>query len=111
MKVLQPSSFVRGGDKFRDPVDYTIEDMEAAADETVVRLPNMIVTALTENGFVLTDGNDYAFVKESPNQVSVGDKVSVVGEKFTDGMRMAYIIGGKSRMRVLLLFLRKHPLI
>ena len=83
------------GDKFRDPVDYTIETMEAAEDETVVRLTNMIVTALTEKGFVLTDGNDYAFVKESPNQVSVGDKVTVVGEKFTDGMRMAYIIGGK----------------
>ncbi|MDE7116539.1 MAG: BACON domain-containing protein [Muribaculaceae bacterium] len=81
------------GDKFRDPVDYTIEAMEAAADETVVRLPNMIVTAVTGNGFIATDGTDYVYVKEPAITVTAGMKVSVVGEKFTDEMRMAYVLG------------------
>lgn len=83
----------QGGDKFRDPVDYTIEAMEAAEDETVVRLPNMIVTAVTSNGFIATDGNDYVYVKEPAIAVAVGKKVSVVGEKFTDEMKMAYVLG------------------
>lgn len=81
------------GDKFRDPVDYTIEAMEAAEDETVVRLPNMIVTAVTGNGFIATDGNDYVYVKEPAIAVAAGKKVSVVGEKFTDEMKMAYVLG------------------
>jgi hypothetical protein len=81
------------GDKFRDPVDYTIEAMEAAEDETVVRLPNMIVTTVTGNGFIATDGTDYVYVKEPAISVSVGKKVSIVGEKFTDEIKMAYVLG------------------
>lgn len=81
------------GDKFRDPVDYTIEAMEAAEDETVVRLPNMIVTTVTGNGFIATDGTDYVYVKEPAIPVSVGKKVSIVGEKFTDEIKMAYVLG------------------
>lgn len=81
------------GDKFRDPVDYTIEAMEVAEDETVVRLPNMIVTTVTGNGFIATDGTDYVYVKEPAIPVSVGKKVSIVGEKFTDEIKMAYVLG------------------
>lgn len=83
----------QGGDKFRDPIDYTIEAMEAAEDETVVRLPNMIVTALTGSGFIATDGTDYVYVKEPAIAVEAGKKVSIVGEKFTDNMKMAYVLG------------------
>lgn len=83
----------QNGDKFRDPVDYTIEAMEATEDETVVRLPNMIVTTVTSNGFIATDGTDYVYVKEPAIPVSVGKKVSIVGEKFTDEIKMAYVLG------------------
>lgn len=83
------------GDKFRDPIDYTIEAMESAEDETVVRLPNMIVTALTGNGFIATDGTNYVYVKEPVIAVEAGQKVSIVGEKYTDDMKMAYVLGEK----------------
>lgn len=85
----------QNGDKFRDPIDYTIEAMEAAEDETVVRLPNMIVTALTGNGFIATDGTNYVYVKEPVIAVETGQKVSIIGEKFTDNMKMAYVLGEK----------------
>lgn len=83
----------QGGDKFRDPVDYTIDAMEAAEEETVVRLPGMIVTAITADGFIATDGTDYVYVKEPAIPVTVGMKVSVVGEKFYDDLKMSYVLG------------------
>lgn len=81
------------GDKFRDPTDYSIDDMEAAADETVVRLPNMIVTAVGPEGFICTDGDQYAFITEPAIAVEVGKKVSIVGEKWTNSMKFAYVKG------------------
>ncbi len=85
----------QGGDKFRDPVDYTIDDMEAAEDETVVRLPGMVVTAVTGNGLIVTDGTQYAYITQPVEAVAVGDKVSIVGEKFHDNIGMAYVKGEK----------------
>ncbi|MDE7438423.1 MAG: BACON domain-containing protein [Muribaculaceae bacterium] len=87
----------QGGDKFRDPVDYTIDDMEVAEDETVVSLPNMIVTALTGTGFVVTDGDQYVYITNLADgvEVAVGDKVNIVGEKFTNTMKMAYVNGDR----------------
>ena len=79
------------GDKWRDPVDFTIDDLEAAEEETVVKLPNMVVTAVTGNGFILSDGTKFAYITEATTPVSIGDKVSVMGEKFTDTMKMAYV--------------------
>lgn len=81
------------GDKFRDPADYSIDDMEAAEDETVVRLPNMIVTAVGPEGFICTDGSQYAYVTKPALAVEVGKKVSIVGEKWTNNMGLAYVIG------------------
>ena len=82
------------GDKFRDPINYTIDEMEAAEDETVVCLPNMIVTAITGTGFVATDGDQYVYIPNVKDiEVAVGDKVNIVGEKFTDTMKMAYVNG------------------
>lgn len=83
------------GDKFRDPVDYTIESLSAIEDETVVRLPNLIVVALSRNGFIATDGDSYAYVSKPSTPVAVGQKVSVVGEKFTDSMKMSYVKGDR----------------
>ena len=68
------------GDKWRDPIDFTIDDLEAAEEETVVKLPNMVVTAVTGNGFILSDGTKFAYITEATTPVSIGDKVSVMGE-------------------------------
>lgn len=83
----------QGGDKFRDPIDYTIDEMEATEDETVVRLPDMIVTAVGPEGFICTDGDQYAFITEPAIAVEVGKKVSIVGEKWTNSMKFAYVKG------------------
>lgn len=86
----------QGGDKFRDPIDYTIDEMEAVEDETVVSLPNMIVTALTGTGFVATDGDQYAYIPNvKDTEVAVGDKVNIVGEKFSDSSNMSYVNGDR----------------
>lgn len=83
----------QAGDKFRDPIDYSIDDVIAAEDETVVRLPGMIVVAKTGTGFMATDGQEFMYVKDAVIPVNVGDKVSVIGEKHTDTMKMAYVLG------------------
>lgn len=83
----------QGGDKFRDPSDYSIDEMESVEDETVVRLPNMIVTTWGPDGFICTDGSQYAYVTEPSMAVEVGKKVSVVGEKWTNDKGLAYVKG------------------
>lgn len=83
------------GDKFRDPVDYTIEDMENSENETVVLLPDMTVTAVTSNGVMITDGTQNAYVIGEVSMPAVGDKVNVLGEKFSDTNKMAYVQAAK----------------
>ncbi len=83
----------QNGDKFRDPIDYTIESIANVEDETVVRLPEMTVVALTSNGFIATDGTSFTYVKEPTTTVTVGQKVNIVGEKHSDSMHMTYMLG------------------
>lgn len=83
----------QNGDKFRDPIDYTIESIANVEDETVVRLPEMTVVALTSNGFIVTDGTSFTYVKEPATTVTVGQKVNIVGEKHSDSMHMTYMLG------------------
>lgn len=83
----------QNGDKLRDPVDYTIEAIASVEDETVVRLPEMTVVALTSNGFIATDGTSFTYVKEPATIVTVGQKVNIVGEKHSDSMHMTYMLG------------------
>ncbi len=83
----------QNGDKLRDPIDYTIESIANVEDETVVRLPEMTVVALTSNGFIATDGTSFTYVKEPETTVTVGQKVNIVGEKHSDRMHMTYMLG------------------
>lgn len=85
----------QAGDKFRDPIDYTIETALAADDETIVKIPSLTVLTVTENGFVATDGNVNVYIKDAPFTVSEGQKVTIVGEKLTSDMKVPYIEGGK----------------
>jgi len=81
------------GNKFRDPIDYTIESLATIEDETVVKLPEMVVCALTSNGFMATDGVSYVYIKEPSIAVTVGQKVNVIGEKYADSNKMIYVLG------------------
>lgn len=85
----------QNGDKFRDPIDYTFDSLKDIEDETVVRLPGMTVTGLTGTGFIATDGSDYMYIPNAAETVSVGDKVSVIGEKYTDSKNMISVTGDK----------------
>lgn len=81
------------GDKFRDPIDYTIESIASVEDETMVRLPDMTVVALTSKGFIISDGTSFTYIKEPVSAVTVGQKVNVHGEKHSDSMHMTYVLG------------------
>lgn len=81
------------GDKFRDPVDYSIDDMEAATEETVVRLPGMICVANTTKGMIATDGEQYAYVQNPQIAPVVGNKYDIVGEKRFDSNKLSYVLG------------------
>ena len=85
------------GDKYRDPKDYSVADFEAAADETVVRIPGVIVSCLTSDGFIATtaDGKQNVYVKKPVKAVAVGDKVSVQGEKWFTDEKMSYLTGDR----------------
>ena len=85
----------QNGDKFRDPVDYTISSVDDVKDETVVRLPSMTVVAVTGQGIVVTDGTEYMYIANPAVKVEVGAKIAVIGEKFTNEMKLAYVNGDK----------------
>lgn len=89
----------QAGDKFRDPVDYTIESLEDIEDETTVRLPNMVVVAPTSKGFVVSDGTNNINVEEevvaeetrAGSSYAIGDKVSIIGDKYTNSNGIVYL--------------------
>lgn len=83
----------QSGDKFRDPIDYTISSISDVEDETVVSLPNMVVTCVGTSSFVVTDGSDYAYIQQATILPEVGDKVSIIGEKHVDFNKMVYVLG------------------
>lgn len=85
----------QAGDKFRDPIDFTIESALEADDETIVKIPDLTVLTITGTGFVATDGNVNVYIKDIPFTVTEGQKVTIVGEKLTSDMKVPYIEGGK----------------
>lgn len=85
----------QGGDKFRDPVDFTFDALNDVEDETVVRLPEMTVTGLTGTGLIVTDGADYMYITNVAESATVGDKVTIIGEKYTDSKKMIYVTGDR----------------
>ena len=73
----------QSGDKFRDVKNFTISEVAASDDETVVIVPTAQVAALTSKGFVATDGSSAVYVLSS-EEVAVGDAVEIWGTKGAD---------------------------
>jgi hypothetical protein len=71
------------GDKYRDCQEYTLTELAALTDETIVSVPQVTVTVVTTKGFVVSDGTVNIFMQNS-SAVSVGDNVSVRGTKLSD---------------------------
>ena len=80
----------QAGDKYRDCKEYTLADLTTLANETVVAVPQVTVTAVTAKGFIVSDGTVNIFMQSSL-AVSVGDKVSVKGTKLSDTYSFPYV--------------------
>ncbi|MCI1681682.1 MAG: BACON domain-containing protein [Bacteroides sp.] len=82
----------QNGDKYRDCPEYSLSELTALTDEAVVSVPGVTVTAVTTVGFVVTDAlNQVNVYMLSTAAVSIGDKVSVKGTKFTDSKSLIYV--------------------
>lgn len=70
------------GDKYRDVPATDLAGILSMKDEAVVILDNALVTAVSANGFVVSDAttNVFAVSKET---VAVGDKINLKGSKGT----------------------------
>ncbi len=78
------------GDKYRDCQEYTLAELAALANETVVIVPQVTVTAVTTKGFIVSDGTVNIFMQSS-SAVSVGNEVSVKGTKLSDTHSLPYV--------------------
>lgn len=73
------------GDKYRDVGNSTVSEVVAAADETVVLVPDAQIAALAETGVIVTDGKSNLFVSADTDNLKIGDKVSFNGTKVSEG--------------------------
>lgn len=83
------------GDKFRAGKEYTIPELETIGDGTIVTLKNLIVCATNATGCIATDGTDFTFISKPATKVSVGQEITVGGEKQTDSNKFTYVLGEK----------------
>lgn len=82
------------GDKFRDPVEYTIESLETTPNETVVKISNLIAVNIGKENVLATDGTNYVYIKQPAIPLTVGQKFTVVGEKYAEAdTKMPYVNG------------------
>ncbi len=83
---------VQNGDKYRDVKEYKIGEIAALEDETILSVPNAIVTAITAAGFIVSDDknsdNVYVLTKST---AKVGDKVTIKGSKATDAQSLVVV--------------------
>lgn len=81
------------GDNYRDCKDYIVEQIYGVEDETYMSVSNALVVSKTTNGCVITnsDYKGYMYV-ETAEPVEVGDNVSLMAQKLSDGQKLAYIM-------------------
>ena len=87
------------GDKYRDCQEYTVDELPALEDETVVSVPEALVTAVTTSGCIVTDAQyDVNMFLQTATAVNVGDKVAVKGSKGTDAHALPYVVCDEVRV-------------
>lgn len=83
---------MQAGDKYRDCQEYQLSELNSLADETVVSIKNVLVSAITDEGFMATDTEHGSNMYMQGNAtVQIGDKVSVKGSKATDMQSLTYV--------------------
>ncbi|MDR1743451.1 MAG: BACON domain-containing protein [Dysgonamonadaceae bacterium] len=80
----------QSGDKYRDVREYTVGELDALSNETVVSVPNVTVMAVSSAGFVVSDGQKNVYVLSSES-VSVGDKISIWGSKSSNTQSLTLV--------------------
>lgn len=80
------------GDKYRDCQEYSVDEIPALQDETVLSINEALVTAVSTNGCIVCDEQYQTNIYlQTTASVSVGDKVSVKGTKETDTYQLTYV--------------------
>lgn len=90
---------MQGGDKYRDVKDYSVGELAALVNETVVSVPGVTVMAVTSTGFIVTDeqkANNVYILGEST--VNIGNKVSILGTKSSNTQSLAIIKADKTEI-------------
>ena len=83
---------MQAGDTYRACQEYQLSELNSLADETVVSIKNVLVSAITDEGFMATDTEHGSNMYMQGNAtVQIGDKVSVKGSKATDMQSLAYV--------------------
>lgn len=78
------------GDKYRDCKLYSVDSLYAAADESYICSPDLLVCAKTAKGVIVSDNNGASNIyMESTEKLEKGDKIRVFGQKLTD--RLPYL--------------------
>ncbi len=83
------------GDKFRAGKEYSISELDGLTDGEIVTLKNVTVCASNATGCIVTDGKEFTFISKPVTAVTVGQKISVGGEKQTDSNKFSYVKGEK----------------
>lgn len=83
------------GDKFRDIKSYAISEIGSVSDETVVEVKQVTVAAVGAKSIMVTDGKDNLLVMDPAQNVVLGDKLDIQGEKQHETSSMPYILGEK----------------
>lgn len=78
------------GDKYRDLAPISITELDGLDEDAAVMLSGVTVYSATEKNIVVTDGTNFAYVKNVT--ASKGDKVELSGSKF-DADKLPYING------------------
>ena len=80
------------GDKYRDCKEYKLNEIASLEDKTVVTINDIIVCAVTSEGFVASDAQSNASIYfKGSGSVKTGDKVSVKGTKTSDTHALAMV--------------------
>lgn len=85
----------QSGDNYRGCQAYNIEDVYKQADDCYLEMTDVLVTALTAKGFMVSNGAGTAHMYVIGSGAALGDKVDILGQKLTDSQKLAYVTAEK----------------
>lgn len=68
------------GDRFKDASEYSVSELGALEEGTLVRVKTSQVMGLTKSGFVVSDGTSAIYVSGFDSNIKVGDTITFTGD-------------------------------